>query len=123
MNSMGHSGVALHFLKIPEAPHWKGVASQSANKGCRAIGRSRRCRTYTIASRATVDNLLRGPAAVLSISCNTCFNSIAKLFRVLWGLVPESRDVLQNGMSHIYVCVSESTKGEATHTFSRGVLN
>ena len=56
---------------------------------------------------------LRGPAAVLFISRNTCSNSIAKLFRAYFygGIAPLSRDMLQNRVSHRCACVKLSTKG------------
>ena len=51
---------------------------------------------------------LRGPAAILFISCETSSESIAKLFRVcfLWGIVRLSRDMLQNGVLHRCACVN-----------------
>ena len=55
---------------------------------------------------------LRGPAAILWISRDTCSDSIAKMFcaSFLWGLAQLSRDTLQNGVSHRCACVNPSTK-------------
>ena len=66
---------------------------------------------------------LRGPAAILFISRDTCSDSIAKRFRAchLWGIAQLSRDTLQNGVSHGCVCVKLSTRGGVSHHFG-GVL-
>ena len=55
---------------------------------------------------------LRGPAAILFISRNTCSDSIAKLFRACFvrGIAHELRDTLQNGVSHRCACVELSIK-------------
>ena len=57
--------------------------------------------------------VLRGPAAILFISRDTCCDSIAKLFCAcfLWGIAQLSRHTLQNGVSHRCACVKLSTKG------------
>ena len=62
---------------------------------------------------------LRGPAAILFISRDTCSDSIAKLFRGLfsWGIAQLSRDILQNGVSHRCACVKLSIKGRLSHHF------
>ena len=56
---------------------------------------------------------LRGPAAILFISRDTCSDSIAKLFCAcfLWGIAQLSHDTLQKGVSHGCACVKLSTKG------------
>ena len=56
---------------------------------------------------------LRGPAAILFISCDTCSDSISKTFLCLffWGIAQLSRDTLQNGVSHGCACVKVSCKG------------
>ena len=66
---------------------------------------------------------LRGPVAILFISRDTCSDSIAKLFRACFcgGIAQLSRDTLQNGVSHRYVCVKLSTKG-GYRTILGGVL-
>ena len=56
---------------------------------------------------------LRGPAAILFISRDTCSDSIAKLFRACFcgGIAQLSRDTLQNGVSHRCACLKLSAKG------------
>ena len=56
---------------------------------------------------------LGGPVAILSISRDTCSDSIAKLFRAYFcgGIAQLSRDMLQNGVSHRCACVKLSAKG------------
>ena len=55
---------------------------------------------------------VRGPAAILFISRDTCSGSIAKAFACLflWGIARISRDMLQIGVSPRCVCVKLSTK-------------
>ena len=55
---------------------------------------------------------LRGPAAILFISRNTCSDSIAKEFGACFcgGIAQLSRNMLQKGVSHRCVCVKLSTK-------------
>ena len=59
----------------------------------------------------------RGPAAILSISRDTCSDSIAIFFSCLflWGIAQLSRDMLQNGVSHRCACVKLSAKGGVSH--------
>ena len=66
---------------------------------------------------------LRGPAAILFISRDTCSDSIAKLFRACFngGIAQLSSDTLQNGVSHKCPCVKLSTKGGVSHHLG-GVL-
>ena len=68
----------------------------------------------SLESLTSGDKNLRGPAAILSISRDTCSASIAKLFRacfyVKWDIAQLSRDTLQNGVSHRCACLKLSTK-------------
>ena len=56
---------------------------------------------------------LRGPAAILFISSDTCSDSTAKLFSACFsgGIAQLSRDTLQNGVSHRCACVKLTTRG------------
>ena len=55
---------------------------------------------------------LRGPAAILFMSRDTCSDNIAKRFRAcFYGYPAISRDMLQNGVSHSCACVKLSAKG------------
>ena len=62
--------------------------------------------------------MLRGPAAILFISRDTCSDSIAKCFCACFygGIAQLSRDTLQIGVSHRCVCVKSSTKGGGYRT-------
>ena len=49
---------------------------------------------------------LRGPAAILFISRDSCSEyrqTLSSLF--LWSIAQLSRDILQNGVSHRFACV------------------
>ena len=63
--------------------------------------------------RGDLASKLRGPAAIIFISRNTCSDSITKLFCACFcgGIAQVSRDMLQNGVSHRCPCVKLSTKG------------
>ena len=62
---------------------------------------------------------LRGPAAIVFISRDTCSDSIAKLFRAcFYGVSHNYRTIC----SHRCACVELSTKGGVSHHFG-GVLN
>ena len=59
-------------------------------------------------------SLLRGPAAILFISRDTCSDSIAKLFRACFYGASHSYRVIRCKMGYrtdVYVCVKLSTKG------------
>ena len=63
--------------------------------------------------------VLRGPAAILFISRDSCSDSIAKPLFVLvfMGYRTISRDMLQNGVSHRYAFVRLSARGGVSRHF------
>ena len=59
---------------------------------------------------------LRGPTAIVLISCDTCSDSIAKVYRAcFYGVAQLSRDTLQNRVLHRCACVKLSSKGGGSH--------
>ena len=83
------------IIKFSDINSWKRFSGSSPNSKCFLNGG------------------LRGPVAILSISRDTCSDSIAKSFRACFcgGIAQLSRDMLQDGLSHKYASVKLSTKG------------
>ena len=65
--------------------------------------------------------VVRGPAAILFISRDTCSDSLAKQFRACLngggGIARLLRDTLRNGISHRFACAKLSSKGGVSHHF------
>ena len=75
----------------------------------------------SITAIASAQQDLRGPAAILFISRDTCSDSIAKLSHalVLWGIAHISRDTLQNvakwGIAQMCLCEAKYQGGVSHH--------